>query len=125
MRAHASQGERGMAIQAYGRCHAVLADLLDAEPSSETRNLLNEIRGPSSKRLPSRPPRPAPEVAKPTVLASDAGSPRNGSRIGVLPLRSVGLPEEASYLGPSFANEITTALSRFSAPASPMKSPRR
>ena len=113
MRAHAKQGERGMAIQAYGRCRAVMADLLDAEPSAETQTRLKEIRGPSSKRLPSRPPRPEPEVTRPRVLAIDAeGSggdafhARNGSRVGVLPLRSVGLPEEASYLGPSFANEI-------------------
>ena len=58
MRAHAGQGERGMAIQAYDRCRAVLAEMLDAAPSAETQTLLNEIRGPSSKRLPSRPPRP-------------------------------------------------------------------
>ncbi|HSU06718.1 MAG TPA: BTAD domain-containing putative transcriptional regulator, partial [Acetobacteraceae bacterium] len=30
MRAHAARGERGMAIQAYDRCRAVLADLMDA-----------------------------------------------------------------------------------------------
>jgi DNA-binding SARP family transcriptional activator len=120
MRAHAKQGERGMAVQAYDRCRAVLADLLDAEPSLETRSLLNKIRGPSSKRLPSRPPRAAAELSRSTGLTRDAEAtagddpvPRHGSRIGVLPLRSVGLPEEISYLGPSFANEITTALTRF------------
>jgi len=58
MRAHANQGERGMAIQAYDRCRAVLADLLDAAPSAETQRLLTEIRGPSSHRLPARPPAP-------------------------------------------------------------------
>jgi TolB-like protein len=117
MRAHAEQGERGMAIQVYGRCRAVMADLLDAEPSVETQNLLSEIRGPSSKRLPSRPPRPIQDAARPTSDAENSAEneaqSRNGSRVGVLPLRSVGLPEEAAYLGPSFANEITTALTRF------------
>src|SRR5689334_5755802 len=49
MRAHAARGERGMAIQAYERCRAVLADLLDAAPSSETQRLLAEIRGSGLK----------------------------------------------------------------------------
>src|ERR1700691_4608824 len=52
MRAHAERGERGMAIQAYDRCRAVLADLLDAAPSPETQKLLAEIRGPSGSRMP-------------------------------------------------------------------------
>jgi TolB-like protein len=122
MRAHAGQGERGMAIQAYDRCRAVLAEMLDAAPSAETQTLLNEIRGPSSKRLPSRPPRPAP-VAEPARQAmSEAATatavapgllPRSGARVGVLPMRGVSLPEDVAYLGPSLATEITTALSRF------------
>ena len=118
MRAHAAQGERGMAIQAYDRCRAVLAELLDAAPSAETQTLLVEIRGPSSKRLPSRPPRPPPEAAGRTRAdtatgSDDDGGPSSGARIGVLPMRCVGLPEDLAYLGPSLANEITTALSRF------------
>ena len=117
MRAHANQGERGMAIQAYDRCRAVLADMLDTAPSAETQTLLNEIRGPSSKRLPTRPPRP--DVA--TEVARDAGAdevatdtaPRDSPRVGVLPLRGVGTPPDIAYFGPGLANEITTALSRF------------
>src|SRR3984957_15989798 len=122
MRAHAARGERGMAIQAYDRCRAVLADLLDAAPSPETQTLLNEIRGPSSKRLPIRPPHPAPEAA-PAAVEHDAsmdiaenrdeGRARSGARVGVLPMRCIGLPEDSVYLGASLANEITTALSRF------------
>src|SRR5215471_5016338 len=61
MRAHAARGERGMAIQAYDRCRAVLADLLDAAPSPETQKLLAEIRGPSGSRMPLRPPAPPPQ----------------------------------------------------------------
>lgn len=120
MRAHASQGERGMAIQAYDRCRAVLAEMLDAAPSAETQSLLNEIRGPSSKRLPSRPPRPMPEPDRPAIpdAAAVSAVPQerpsgNGTRVGVLPMRCVGLPDDASYLGPGLANEITAALSRF------------
>ena len=123
MRAHADQGERGMAIQAYDRCRGVLAELLDAAPSAETQALLNEIRGPSSKRLPSRPPRPVPEapahgMSEPATAAFDMAErdepgPRCGASIGVLPLRCVGLAEDVAYLGPSLANELTMALSRF------------
>jgi TolB-like protein len=104
----------------------VLADLLDAEPSDETRKLLTEIRGPSSKRLPPRPPStPAPSlgpggggVAGGAGLAKGAiarPAPRapNGARVGILPMRSAGLPNEISYLGPGLADEIATALSRF------------
>jgi DNA-binding SARP family transcriptional activator/TolB-like protein len=119
MRAHAAQGERGMAIQAYDRCRAVLAEMLDAAPSPETQALLNEIRGPSSKRLPPRPPRPAAEPPRQQqartgpVAAADERLPRDGVRVGVLPMRCVGLPDDVVYLGPSLANEITAALSRF------------
>jgi DNA-binding SARP family transcriptional activator/TolB-like protein len=120
MRAHAGQGERGMAIQAYDRCRAVLAELLDAAPSVETQALLNEIRGPSSKRLPSRPPRPVAEPARLAAPEAEAGTAgpeedfaRGGTRVGVLPMRCVGLPDDLAYLGPSLAHEITTALSRF------------
>ena len=61
MRAHVARGERGMAIQAYDRCRAVLADLLDAAPSQETQKLLAEIRGPYGSRVPVRSaPQPAP-----------------------------------------------------------------
>ena len=44
MRAYASRGERGMAIQAYERCRTVLMEQLDAEPSSETAALGQELR---------------------------------------------------------------------------------
>jgi DNA-binding SARP family transcriptional activator/TolB-like protein len=128
MRAHAEQGERGMAIQAYDRCRAVLADLLDAAPSAETQKLLTEIRGPSSSRLPARPPAPPP-IPEPAITIAaaahneptndddapfgDGNLPRGGVHVGVLPMQCVGLSEEDSYLGPGLADEITTALSRF------------
>ena len=127
MRAHAERGERGMAIQAYDRCRAVLADLLDAAPSAETQKLLTEIRGPSSNRLPARPPAPEPAAAAPPPppepVAEDAddepgearepGFARGGAHVGVLPMQCIGLSEEEAYLGPGLADEITTALSRF------------
>jgi DNA-binding SARP family transcriptional activator/TolB-like protein len=135
MRAHAARGERGMAIQAYDRCRAVLADLLDAAPSAETQDLLAEIRGPSGSRMPLRPPRPlvpppAPTASPPTVHRPIAEAPydpppepvsrpqenlptRGGAHVGVMPLQLVGTTEEDAHLAPGLTEEITTALARF------------
>jgi DNA-binding SARP family transcriptional activator/TolB-like protein len=136
MRAHADRGERGMAIQAYDRCRAVLADLLDAGPSPETQKLLVEIRGPSGSRLPARPPAPAVQLVAPTAPADAPPAPaddailpdadgdepevrseprpsRGGARVGVMPMQLVGTTEEDAHLAPGLAEEITTALSRF------------
>ena len=137
MRAHAARGERGMAIQAYDRCRAVLADLLDAAPSQETQKLLAEIRGPYGSRIPARPqtaaPPPAPEAAAPpppepppqTKLPPPEEPPavrdtrsqlrpsRGGIHVGVMPPQLVGVTEEEAHLAPGLAEEITTALARF------------
>lgn len=129
MRAHAARGERGMAIQAYDRCRAVLADLLDASPSAETQRLLAEIRGPSGSRMPLRPPAPPPAPTPPAQPAgpATAGEPppvaeprqqelrpaRGGAHVGVMPLQLVGTSDEEAHLAPGLADEITTALARF------------
>ena len=55
MRAHHALGERGMAIQAYERCRAVLADQLDAQPSPETQRLLAELKADAANQSPPRP----------------------------------------------------------------------
>ena len=128
MRAHAERGERGMAIQAYDRCRAVLADLLDAAPSLETQKLLAEIRGPSGSRVRPRPPAhifapailPAaqaieefdepPAILEPPPIAAPA---RGGAHVGVLPLQLIGTSEDESHLATGLAEEITTALARF------------
>lgn len=133
MKAHAARGERGLAVQAYDRCRAVLADMLDATPSAETQKLLNEIRGPSHTRLPLRPPPPA-DAPAPAVAANvppqpatepdttevvattrrrDATTSRGGAHVGVMPFRLIGMPDEDAHLAPGLADEITNALSRF------------
>ncbi len=115
MRAHAARGERGMAIQAYDRCRAVLADLLDAAPSHETQKLLSEIRGPSGNRMPLRPPAPPPDPAaeEDDRPGPDVRATRGGAHVGVLPMQLVGTTEEEAHLAPGLAEEITTALARF------------
>ena len=119
MRAHAARGERGMAIQAYERCRAVLADLLDAAPSVETQRLLAEIRGGGSTgrtqaaALPARPSRSASPRPKPAASRPEQRPSRGGARLGVMPLKLVGTSEEEAHLSPGLADEITTALARF------------
>jgi DNA-binding SARP family transcriptional activator/TolB-like protein len=134
MKAYAARGERGLAVQAYDRCRAVLADMLDAAPSLETQKLLNEIRGPSHSRLPLRPPQPVEHVPPPVAPAfaaapapadvplteavpgprkRESSAARGGARIGVMPFRLVGMPDEDAHLAPGLADEITNALSRF------------
>ena len=126
MRAHAARGERGMEIQAYDRCRAVLADLLDAAPSVETQRLLTEIRGPSGSRMPLRPPQAVPmpeplavlpeppeEIPEPAAAPEEPQAARGGAHVGVLPLQLVGGTEEDAHLAPGLAEEITTALARF------------
>lgn len=109
MRAHAERGERGMAIQSYDRCRAVLADLLDATPSPETQALLTEIRN-------GRTVRPAPVVAAPLPevrIEAPVAPSRGGAKIGVLPLTLAGTDEAEAHLALGLAEEITSALQRF------------
>ena len=138
MRAHAARGERGMAIQAYERCRAVLADLLDTSPSNETQKLWTEIRGPTPRTPVRRPPSvtsgdateaevpmmPVGRLATTHIEHDDDDVPvlrpvreprpkRGGARIGVLQLQMVGTNGDDAHLAPGLAGEITTALSRF------------
>jgi DNA-binding SARP family transcriptional activator/TolB-like protein len=116
MRAHAARGERGMAIQAYDRCRAALADLLDAAPSAETQKLLGEIRGPSSSHLRLRPPATmeAVEPAEPLIEPEPRlpGPARGGAHLGVMPLGFVGTGEDEAHIAIGLAEEISAALSR-------------
>jgi DNA-binding SARP family transcriptional activator len=106
MRAHAARGERGMAIQTYERCRAVLADLLDAAPSPETQRLLSEIR--NAKEMPQ-----ASVAAQPALPEARGAGHRGGARLGVMPLEMVGGSDEVAHLAPGLAEEITAALARF------------
>ena len=107
MQAYAVLGERGMAVQAYERCRAVLADSLDAKPSPETQRLIAEIRAGST------PNRPTPGLAVP--LAESRPPPRrvSGAKVGVLPLQMSGTGEEEAHLALGLAEEATAALARF------------
>ena len=109
MRAHAERGERGMAIQSYDRCRAVLADMLDAVPSPETQALLAEIRSGKAVRPASPAPLPVPEP-QPELRST---SQRGGAKVGVLPLALVGTEDTESHLALGLAEEITSALARF------------
>ncbi len=125
MRAYTVRGERGMAIQAFERCRAVLADQLDAQPSEETQRLLVEIRASSGPARPALPTPPAttqratePKESRTSPRADargDTGRPatRGGARVGVLPLSMIGTSETEAHLSAGLAEEITSALARF------------
>ncbi len=137
MRAYATRGERGMAIQAFERCRTVLADQLDAQPSEETQRLIAEIRAAGHSAAPSPRPEPRPEVrpegarseprreprtelrvGRPELRSDSrvegrAQVPRGGARVGVLPLQLVGTTENEAHLSTGLADEITSALARF------------
>ena len=108
MRSHAERGERGMAIQSYDRCRAVLADLMDAVPSPETQALLAEIRsGKAVRSAPQAATLPEPRFEpRPTTI-------RGGAKLGVLPLTLVGTDDTEAHLALGLAEEITSALARF------------
>ena len=120
MRAYAGRGERGMAIEAYERCRQVLADLLDAQPSEETTQLMAELR--ASGATPAPPAVPSPQIEPRPPMRHEPGreppgeprpEPRGGARIGVMPLHMVGTTEAEAHLGTGLAEEITSALARF------------
>ncbi len=113
MRAHADRGERGMAIQSYDRCRAVLADTLDATPSPETQALLVDIRsGRTAPMVGHTGGHPAPPPAEIRFEARPAVG-RGGAKVGVLPLALVGTDETEAHLALGLAEEITSALQRF------------
>jgi len=118
MRAHAERGERGLAIQSYDRCRAVLADLLDAAPSPETQALLAEIRTgrsitpPHAALLGSMPNGAAPAPA-PDIRFEPRPAGHGGARVGVLPLMLAGTDGTEAHLALGLAEEITSALARF------------
>ncbi len=109
MRAHADRGERGMAIQSYDRCRAVLADILDATPSPETQALLADIRSGRTATLIGHPA-PAPVEVR---FEAHVTTARGGAKVGVLPLTLVGTDETETHLALGLAEEITSALQRF------------
>ena len=107
MRAYAQRGERGMAIQTYERCRAVLTDLLDATPSPETQKLLVEIRTGRDTPPPARAEAPRAECAAPAPAAAAA------PRWACCRCRWSAPTRARRHLAYGLAEEITAALARF------------
>ncbi len=141
MRAYAGRGERGMALQAYERCRAVLADLLDAPPSEETQRLASDIRATVAAPRAGLPPAAVPSrgdtrglirvapaavepVAEPRMTAElrppqasalrqeIVPASRGAARLGVLPMHVAGGDEDDRALAAALAEEITAGLAR-------------
>jgi DNA-binding SARP family transcriptional activator len=126
MNVHHARGERGLAIQAYNRCRAALADTADAMPSATTQKLLDEIRGLSRSPKPLRATQIANAAVSPTatlehhqgtqnapLLSERAAAITHGPHIGVMPFRVFGSPDDHACLALGLADEVTNALSRF------------
>ncbi len=106
MRAHAARGERGLAIQAFARCRAALAESLDAQPSSETIRLLGELRSVATPRAQAAVPADAAAAVHPGAQPQGPKPPR----VGVVPLHVIGADEADVQIGVGCAEEITAAL---------------
>lgn len=104
MSAFAARGERARAVDAYHRCAAAIADIMETSPSDETQALLATLR---------QSPEQAAAAAVVDVVAFASIEPRpRGARLGVMPFRALsGATDDPLSLG--LADEITTALSRF------------
>ncbi len=116
MRSYAARGERGMAIQAYERCRAVLSDLLDTQPSDETTQVITEIRAGGRSRPTdgrSGPPVDPRGARRGQTNSERHAEPRAAVRIAVMPLKMLGMTEAEAYLGAALAEEVTAALARF------------
>ena len=92
MRAHAARGEHGLAIQAYERCRAVLADRLAASPSEETLHVATEIRSATTSGR-NEPGGSGPPGARPTPRFTLVVPPQ-GEAAGTVPGLRAG-PREA------------------------------
>ncbi len=116
MRSYVSLGERGRAIQAYERCRAALAHLLDARPSEETTRLIAELRATGLAHR-TEPPVAATDdaggEARAESRSEQRAEQRGGARVGVMPLQLVGTTEAEAHFGTGLAEEITSALARF------------
>ena len=103
MGAYAARGDRGMAVQAYERCRAVLREKLDAVPSPETQRLLAGIRA-GGNAAPARSETMAPEPTAPA---------HSGVRIGILPLQMLGTDPADAHLSLSLSDELAAAMAAF------------
>ena len=111
IRGFALRGEHGMAIQAFERCKATLAEHLNALPSPETIQLVAQIRG--ERRVDEvdglADGRGAPVlVHPPRPVATGPVVPR----VGVLPPRLAGEGTALLPMALGLADELSAALSR-------------
>jgi TolB-like protein/DNA-binding SARP family transcriptional activator len=113
MTAHHARSERGLAIRAYNRCRAALADTVDAMPSAETQKLLYDIRGPSYYVTSAVNPGLPQEPTTASTSRRDVTMMAEGTHIGVMPFRLISSGTEHVSLAQGLADEIANALSKF------------
>jgi len=109
IRIHAERGDRSMAVAAYDRCRAALAETGVARPSLETEELVARIRGDTAATPQSDPP-PAPALLPPFHI--DTRRDRASLRLRVTPVRTLGDAADDG-LAAGLTEEISAGLSRF------------
>jgi DNA-binding SARP family transcriptional activator len=117
IRAHADRGDRSMAVAAYDRCRAALAELGEVGPSPETEDLISRIRAEAGI-TPNAADTPRPAAAAPsTPLRADATRDRTIRdrtivRLCVAPIRPLGDVQDDG-LAAGLTEEISAGLARF------------
>lgn len=127
---YAAMGDRPMAIEAYRRCKAALADHAGTEPAPETQCLFNEILDHRDTQVATKAVRPETDTSsnmidnrrklpqhRPIMIgeAAAASSYRVPSKpcIGVMPLKLLGSDNEGTDLATIVSEEIANTLSFF------------
>ncbi len=108
IRVHDESGNRSLALSAYDRCCAAMANSSAVRPSPETEELISRVRTPAaSVRIGTMAPAPAP-----ALFHIDVRRERSALRLCVAPVRLLGDIAD-NGLAAGLTEEIATGLSRF------------
>jgi len=118
IRAHHGSGDRGMALAAYDRCCAALANSSALRPSPETQELMSRVRRVAPP-APASPAAVAPVSATtitttstPALFDCNVRHERSALRLCVAPVRLLGDVADDG-LAAGLTEEIASGLSRF------------
>lgn len=109
MHAYARLGRRGEALAQFQACEDALRRHLDAAPAQETLALYDQLRVQADSQ-PAAPPPPAGVTPRPATLPLP-----DKPAIAVMPFDNLSGDPSRNYLCDGFTEDITTALSQFSA----------
>ena len=106
MRAHAGQGDKGLALKQYEDCRALLRAELQVEPAQETQALRQLIASGDFDRA-------APEINRRDPPSLPAGRSADRPSIAVLPFDNANADQDQLFLSDGISDDIITSLSQF------------